>query len=154
MADHTDQSVIDDAKPRCTKVIDGRFVAMTEAEQLPMWKQDRLAEIDRRTDELIEAGFQFDDGTGMHTYNLGLEAQSRLEGVYQLKDSPEFVWPLEWSTHDDLHVTSFADAATLEIFFGTAALTLRATIQSAYPVRAAVVGAVDKDTLDAIVDPR
>ncbi|MDP6423259.1 MAG: hypothetical protein QGG14_00835 [Planctomycetota bacterium] len=145
-----DQRVIDTERGCCTKVVDGRFVPMTDAERLPGWKQLRLQGVDARTDEILALGFGFEGAR----FSLSVRAQSRMEGVWQLKDAPEFTWPLQWSSIDDLYVANFDSAAEFELFFLTAVGTLRAVIQSAYPVRAAIVAASDRAALDAIEDDR
>jgi hypothetical protein len=117
-------------------------------------QQRRIAEVDAKTDEMVAGGFPFDDGNGSQVYSLGLPAQSRMEGVYQLKDNVAFTWPLEWSSKDDTYVVSFANAVEFEAFHLTAAGYLRSYIQSAYPVRAAIMAAASVAEVDAVVDPR
>lgn len=113
----------------------------------------KIAAIDTKTARLLGAGFTFDDGQEVAQYSLSLNAQSRLEGTWQLQNEPEFTWPLAWSSKDSSYITTLTQSQ-FRSFYLTAAGVVLYYIQSGYPLRTAAIQAVTLDEVAAVVDTR
>jgi hypothetical protein len=156
-----DLSAVDGVPKEYWKVVGDTVSEMSQAEKdvvdasgLDANKVLRRKQVNARTDQLVDAGFPFDDGSGVKVYSMSLHAQSRAEGVFQLQSNPAFTWPVDWPTTDDTHYSSFADWAEFEPFYLTMAYYLRIAIASAKPLREAINAATTQAELDAVVDSR
>jgi hypothetical protein len=116
-------------------------------------KQQRYAEIDERTKQLIGLGFEFPPTSGSY-FSLTLESQIRLEAADASRDLPEFAYPVAWNTLDDDASYSIPDSATMHSFFLTALGTIRARIDSGTSLKDSVRAATTQAELDAVVDGR
>lgn len=156
-----DLSAVDGVPKEYWKVVGDTVSEMSQAEKdalvagsLEANKKVRRKQVNIRTDALIDAGFPFDDGNGAKVYSMSLHAQSRAEGIFQLKDNVNFTWPVEWPTEDDTYYASFADWSEFEPFHLTMAGALRAVVGSSKAIRLAIAAATTQAELDAVVDPR
>lgn len=113
-------------------------------------KVSKYEEIDAKTDELIVAGFVFDN----KTFSLSGSAQNRIMGTHQARNEPEFSYPLQWNTLDDSAVLSIGDAGTLHQFYLSALGTYRAHVDSGTALKGQVRDAQDIAAVDAIEDTR
>lgn len=106
----------------------------------------RLQEVDRRTDELISYGFQYND----ETFSLSLAAQATWLGLKSL--SALLSWPVEVSTLDS---NSYSlSLLNLNAFVGTAAATVQAHLASGRSIKLQINAAQNETELDAIEDNR
>jgi hypothetical protein len=113
-------------------------------------KAARMISIDRRTSELIAAGFVY----AGKRFSLSLPSQSKMIGVHQIKDNPSLVYPLVWNTDDDLDVISIASADDLDQFYLTALATIRSHLDTGTSLKDAVRLAATVDDVSAAVDNR
>jgi len=125
----------------------------TAYEQLDGVKAVRFAEIDARTDELIELGFEYPPESGQH-FSLSSPAQMKLLAADAQRDDPLFTYPVTWNSLSDTGSISLPDSATLHGFVLTAVGTVRAILDSGTTIKDAVRAASTKVALDAVVDPR
>lgn len=113
-------------------------------------KASACAQIDQRTTELIEEGFEFSG----KRFSLSANAQNTLNGSYGLRDDPSFVYPVVWNTIDDADSLSIVDSFELRAFYLTAVGTYRAHLADGTDLKAAVRGAATVAALRDVVDNR
>lgn len=113
-------------------------------------KKLKYKAIDKRTDELIAAGFTY----GGKQFSLAATAQMKMVGTHEVKDDPALTYPIEWNTIDDNDTISLADATDLHNFYLTGVGTMRATLDSGTALKGLVRVATTKAEIDAVVDPR
>ncbi len=116
-------------------------------------KDFKHAAIDVRTEELIAAGFEFPTGSGLW-FSLSSHAQRNLQGLDQVRDLPEVIYPVAWNTLDDSAVLSIPDSATAHGFFLTAFAVYRAHLDSGTALKDQVRAATTVAEVDAVVDAR
>ncbi len=117
---------------------------------LPVAKQDKIVDIDRRTEELISLGFTY----SAKQFSLSLPSQSKMIASHQIKDDPAFTYPANWNSIDDTDVYAIVDAADLDAFYLTAIGTIRAHLDSGTVLKDGVRAAADVAAVDAVVDSR
>lgn len=117
---------------------------------LPDIKAVKYLEIDKRTGELIAAGFFY---AGFQ-FSLSTEAQSRLMGLNQVRDHPMITYPVKWNNLDDTHVYNLANADEVLTFYLTAVGTYRTHVDSGTALKQQVRDAANKAAVDAVVDNR
>ena len=110
-------------------------------------------EIDERTTELIEQGFQYPPSTGL-IFSLSQVAQKNLLGLQSAADNPAFAYPVEWNSIDDEGVYSIPDATTAHNFYLTALGTIRAWKDSGTALKDQVRAATTPAEVAAVVDNR
>lgn len=135
------------------KVVSGDFVEMTDAEKLPKLKVERFKEIDQRTRELIDQGFEFPPGSGL-VFSLSKESQSNIHGAYTARNLANFEYPVHWLTNEDDGFVDLQGPTDVENFFLTALGTLRAHKDSGSDLKDQIRAAATKMDLDAVVDDR
>jgi len=119
-------------------------------DMIATWKKRKCDQIDLHTDDLINSGFEFIG----HKYSMSIEAQSRMLGMYQLRNEPLMVYPVSWNSLEDDYEIQIVNAQMVSGFFMTAVGTYRAYIDSGTQLKAAVRAATTKQEIDVIVDPR
>lgn len=123
---------------------------LVAANALATAKAAKFVDIDRRTDELIALGFSY----SAKQFPLSLEFQSRLLNYLQNRDEPEFAYPVEWNTIDDLGVHSSANASDLEAICDAMQTQIRTHVDSGTALKTQVRAAANVAAVVAIVDPR
>jgi len=116
-------------------------------------KRERVRVVDTRTNEIIDAGFEFPPASGV-LFSLSMQAQSKLNGAFIARDEPEFVYPLEWNNIDDTTTVAIADASTLRLFYLQAVGTVKAVLESGTDLKKAINVATTIEEVEAVVDPR
>lgn len=116
-------------------------------------KEDRYQDIDARTVELIEGGFEFPPGSGQ-LFSLSDRAQRTITGAFSMRDQPEFSYPINWNTIDDAGVFEIAGAETLRLFGLSAAGTVKARKDSGTALKDLVRAAVNVAEVEAVEDLR
>lgn len=110
-------------------------------------------EIDERTTDLINQGFQYPPTTGW-IFSLSQTAQTNLLGLESAADNPAFVYPVNWNSIDDENVYSIADAATAHAFYLTALGTIRSWKDSGTALKDEVRAATTPAEVAAVQDNR
>lgn len=113
-------------------------------------KYQRAQEIDRRTDELIAAGFDF----AGQRFSMSLNAQSRATNVFILRDSGMIPYPIEWATLGDDGVISLDGPEMVAAFYGTGIAALRSVVGSGIKLKSAVNAASNANEVLAVEDSR
>ncbi len=142
------------------KVIGDTIDEMTQVEKdsadllrLPELKEQRFEEIDGRTGDLIEQGFEFPPESGL-VFSLSREFQLMLSGLNQERDAPEVSYPIEWNTKDDSGKLSLTDASMVRSFYLTAMGTVLARRNSGTALKDQIRAASTVAEVDAVVDER
>jgi hypothetical protein len=117
---------------------------------LDQLKEERLKEIDARTDQLIDGGFIYNSVL----LSMSIESQVRLEGADRNRNDPAMSYPIRWNSLDDSDAVDLTDATELHTMFLTALGTLRARIDSGTLLKDAVRAATTVAEVDAVVDGR
>lgn len=113
-------------------------------------KARKFTAIDSKTDYLISLGFSYSS----KQFSLSAEAQSRLNGVFQLRDDPSMVYPVTWNTKDDNDYVELADSAAVRDFYLAAVAAYRGPIDSGTALKEQVRVASTVAEVNAIYDPR
>lgn len=140
---------------------DDSVVEMTQTEkdavdaaELDTHKAIKFAEINKRTGELIEQGFEFPAGSGAF-FSLSDHAQRNLIGLDSARDDSRFTWPLKWNRKDDKNgALNITDSISARNFFLTAVGAVRAHRDSGTELKDQVRAATTKAAVDAVVDTR
>jgi hypothetical protein len=119
--------------------------------ELVQSKHARYVEIDRRTDALIAAGFEFPPGSGL-IFNLSQESQLRFHGCDYARAS--LVYPIMWQTLDDNTQIAVEDAAMMHTFFLAAFAALRSIIDSGTALKKQVADATTLAGVNLVADSR
>lgn len=128
-----------------TKIVSG--------EDLESKRAARIMEVDRRTQELIDQGFEFPPNSGQ-IFSLSTDAQINLSTANEARELPEFVYPVEFNLKDDAGTFSVPNADTLHSMYLVALGTKRARLQSGTDIKKDLRAATDETELDAVVDNR
>ena len=114
-------------------------------------KQQKLEEIDAKTNQLISQGFVFDG----HTFSLSLNAQSNFMGIKVATDGgllTEANYPYELTTIDDgAYELSWA---LKDAFFGSVLTAVATHLAYGRALKVAVKSATTQADLDLVVDNR
>jgi hypothetical protein len=113
-------------------------------------KDTKTKAIDKKTSELIGNGFVYDSTV----FSLSLESQTKLAGSHQVKDEPEFTYPVKWNSKDDKNTKSLANSSEMRAFYLTALGTVRVHLDSGTTLKDQVRAATTVAEVDAIVDDR
>ena len=112
--------------------------------------QDKLAklkDIDKRTEELISAGFTFKD----HKFSCSQNAQSTWNTMFLLKKS---ITPVNVNTLDDTASITLEDEAAVDAFYGSYALFARKHLDAGSEIKTKIREAADELAVSAIKDER
>lgn len=115
--------------------------------------KNKVKEIDAKTSNLIDQGFEFPPGSG-DMYSLSLAAQSKLMALEIIKDDPAVAYPIEYNSKDDKKKYSMTAAADAHNFFLTALATVRAHLDFGTAKKDEVRAATTVAEVNAVVDPR
>lgn len=116
-------------------------------------KEDRIKAIDKKTDSLIEAGFEYPPSSGI-IHSASQESQLSISGVHQMRDDPAMTYPIRFNSKDDLSyydVTSSTDIHNMAL---TAFGHVKGCIDSGTTLKDQIRAATNQAELDAIVDNR
>ena len=121
-------------------------VSAHDGYSLESLKNEKILEIDTRTEELIAEGFVFDS----NRFSLSLAAQKNWLGLKVLESL--LTWPVSITTFDDgVYLLS---STKLTYFLSTGEGVVQAHLDSGRLLKTQVINAVDKTALAAIVDNR
>ena len=121
-------------------------VSAHDGDSLESLKNEKITEIDTRTQELIAEGFVFDS----NRFSLSLAAQKNWLGLKVLESL--ITWPISITTFDDSMYS--LSQANLVPFLGTGEAVIQAHLDSGRLLKIQVASAIDKAALAVIVDNR
>lgn len=124
--------------------------ALVASHPLRAAKAAKFSAIDRRTGQLISAGFAF----AGRQFSLSTEAQSRLMGLNQIREDPNVVYPVKWNTIDDAGTYILANATDVINFYLTAIGTYRYHLDKGTALKDQVRAAATVAEVDAVTDTR
>jgi hypothetical protein len=138
---------------------DDSLEVMTDAEyeatlDLNDYKELKYAAIDQRTNELIADGTTFDNGSGAKQFSNSLSAQSNWTNIKAGKEdfNGMGLFPLKITTKDnDEFELNYAD---VDGFWQSVVGTIKTHYDSGRTLKKQIHDAVDKTTVDAVVDNR
>lgn len=120
-------------------------VALAEA------KTQKSNQIDDRTTELIDAGFQYNG----KTFSLSRQAQQNLAGLLSaIAVGVPINWPKTWNTLDDTDIEEVSDQAEFMQFYGAAMGTVEAYLNGGTALKNQVRSATTIEEVNAVVDTR
>jgi hypothetical protein len=129
-----------------------KTVVDDSAEYLDAEKDRRLEEINARTEELVEQGFEYPADSG-NFFALDVGARENWSGLVQADDRGLLPFPQTVGTKDfDDYVIS--DSTALANFYATALGTVKAHRESGQALRKQVRDATTRAAVDAVVDSR
>jgi len=155
-AESVSVSFADELTPEQVATLDATVEAYrlaAESRLLARLKGRRMVEIDERTRELIENGFEFPPASG-NIFSLSREFQLMLAGLNQEREAPEVVYPIDWNTADDSAKISLANADMVRSFYLLAVGTVRARRDSGTTLKDQVRAATTVAEVQAIIDNR
>lgn len=121
-----------------------------ESVDLPAAKEAKFNAIDKRTEELIRAGFTY----GGKTFSLSTNAQNTFTGLYAVRAEVVFQYPVRVNTINDLDYLELADADDVRDFYLTAVGTYRAHLDGGTALKDAVRDATTIAEVEAVKDGR
>lgn len=113
-------------------------------------KAFRIKEIDGRTVDLIDAGFEYSS----KRFSLSLAAQSSWLELHQLKDDVSLNYPVVVNTIADDGTQSLADTDDMHDFFMAGFEALRAYKDAGTTLKTSIRDASTQAEIDAVVDTR
>ncbi len=126
------------------------YDAWYDGASLPLYKERKFVSIDKRTGELIAAGFTF----AGKQFSLSTNAQNTFTGLYAIRDEPALSFPVKVNTLDDDGFVELTEPDDVRQFYLTAVSTYRAHLDAGTALKDAVRAATTSAELDAIKDPR
>ncbi len=152
-----DMSSVSGVPSRYWKIVGDAVQEMTAAEKdsnhLTTVQQEKMAEIDVHTTELILGGFEYPASSGGY-FSLSMEAQSNLEGLHQVRDDTSIAYPVEWNHIDNADKLSLADSDAVSAFYLTALGVVRGHRDSGTSLKDQVRAATTVAAVEAISDNR
>ena len=115
---------------------------------LPNYKGLRYIEIDKRTGELISAGFTY----ATKQFSLSLNAQINISALNQSKDL--LTYPVNYNTLNDEDEYDVIDATDMGNMYMTALATKKGMIDSGTALKQQIRAAIDEAGVDAVIDNR
>ena len=115
---------------------------------LPNYKGLRYIEIDKRTGELISAGFTY----ATKQFSLSLNAQINISALNQSKDL--LTYPVNYNTLNDEDEYDVIDATDMGNMYMTALATKKGMIDSGTALKQQIRAAQNDAEVDAIIDNR
>ncbi len=120
---------------------------------LKVAKNTKYVKIDERTDELFRSGFEYPAKSG-NIFSLSLAGQSKLHGLYALRNNLGLVYPIKCNTADDSVEYAIVDAASLEAFYLAAFGTARGYVDSGATLKEQIRTATTVEDVAAVEDAR
>ena len=117
---------------------------------LTEYKTTKNNAIDTRTGELISNGYVY----AGKTFSLSGNAQTNILALFATKGHPALVYPIQYSTIDDVGTYDVLNATDVENMYLTALGTKRAHLDSGTSLKNQVRAAIDKAGVDAVIDNR
>jgi len=112
------------------------------------YKGLRYIEIDKRTGELISAGFTY----ATKQFSLSLNAQINISALNQSKDL--LTYPVNYNTLNDEDEYDVIDATDMGNMYMTALATKKGMIDSGTALKQQIRAAIDEAGVDAVIDNR
>lgn len=116
-------------------------------------KQSKFDNVERRTQELIDQGFEFPPESG-YLFPTDDDMKITLGALYAARDEPYIQYPVTWATMDREHSIDLLSASDVTAFYLTGLAYIRACKDSGMTVKAAIIAATTIAEVSAIVDPR
>lgn len=145
------------------KMVDGppkRILEMDAGERetfdnnrLHLLKSEKVRTIDRRTNEILDQGFEYPPGSNVF-YSMSAQAQINMTNLLMIKDSPILTYPIKYNSKNDRDAVSINTPNDIVMFYQMALSTLRGTLDSGTALKDLVRAATNKTELDLVVDPR
>jgi len=110
-------------------------------------KEQKNAQIDKRTEEIIYYGYTFDG----HLFDTSAESQRDWLGLYSLRN--EIPYPFAVTTKDEKEYY-FKDADTYASFFKYGTAFINGVVASGRAIKLMIMACATKAEIDAIVDSR
>jgi hypothetical protein len=153
-----DMSGVDGVPKQYWKIVGNSVVEMDQTEKdavdavnIPSIKEQKLSQIDARTAELIDSGFDFDG----HTFSLSLAAQQNWTGLQVAVAQgylPEAAFPFEIATLDNkAYELAWADAPS---FFQGVLGAISTRLAEGRALKKQVNDATTLAEVEAVVDNR
>lgn len=149
--DHTDVECPDDLTGPEQTAIDGVVSAHTTNQTLDEYKLDKIGQIDLRTQQLVDLGFEYPASSGQ-MFGLSVSSQLLLLGLVVSKDFLPF--PVKYNSLDGLSVISLPNVSEVNNFFGTAVAIVKARQDSGTALKDLVRAATSTAEVDAVEDTR
>lgn len=124
------------------------LIAAHDPQVLENLKVQRREEIDKRTRELVDEGFEFE---GIK-FSASVESQARIMGCVIAGSNAPF--PIRWMSKDDTTYFDVEDVATMLAFYATGLGTLKGKIDIGTNLKVAINAATTIDEVNAIIDTR
>lgn len=125
----------------------------SEVEELGPLKASRMLEIDERSRELIDEGFEYPSESG-NVFSLSLESQAKMTAAHCVRNDVLMVYPQRWNTRDNSAAVTITDSAGLHAFYMTAIGTVRARLDSGTALKDSIRAAATRAEVDVVVDDR
>jgi len=133
-------------------VLDG--VVESHAPSLIVAKKSKIRNIDHRTAELIDGGFEFPASSGS-MFSLSQCAQIKIEILDRMRDDTSAVsYPLMYNTKCDTLAYSIPDSGTMHAFCIVAAKKVLSVVASGTALKDLVRAAITVSEVNTVVDPR
>jgi hypothetical protein len=114
------------------------------------YKKLRYCDIDKRTGELISAGFVYQS----KIFSLSQNAQINILALDETRNDPALEYPIKYNTIDDLESYNVVDADDLHSMYLTALATKKGHVDSGTNLKTSIRDAATKADVDAIIDNR
>jgi hypothetical protein len=124
------------------------LIAEHDPETLASYKKAKVEEIDKRTAELINEGFEF---CGIQ-FSASLQSQTRILASFTSKDIMPY--PVTWMSKDDTTALEITDATMMANFYINGLLTLKSKIDQGSILKLQVAAATSIEEIDLIADSR
>jgi hypothetical protein len=139
------------------RLIDGEDGTMLEhyehVDDISPLQTVRMNEIDARTVELVESGFEFPAESG-NIFSLSERSQIKITNAYLMRNRPEMVYPVYWNSKDNTISIELADAEALESYYLAATGACRYYLDSGTALKNQIRAATTVAEVDAVVDNR
>lgn len=120
---------------------------------LRAYKKRAADVIDRRTERLIEVGFEFPTSSGIY-FSLSVNSQVKIIGAHEARDDPSFEYPVVWNSVHNMDRVVIPDSTTLHAFFIKAITTYRVILDQGTTLKTQIRNASSIAEVDAVVDNR
>lgn len=130
--------------------VNAALVAHAGPMKLSESKTRKYNRIDKRTDELIAAGYTYDS----KTFSLTPTHQVRLVGLFAVRDDAALTYPVKLNTKNNNNYVELATSADIRSIYLTALATLRGHLDSGSALKDAVRDATTVAEVAAVVDNR
>lgn len=135
--------------------LDGVINSLRGPSILDQFKMKKYAEIDAKTKDIIEQGFEFPPDSGL-IFSLSLEQQATINGAYTAREllTSMSAYPLHWMTKDDSASVDLQDETDVTNFFLSGLAAIRTAKDSGSALKEQILTATSFAEVDAVIDDR